>query len=599
MADFWDNIAQEGCITAVKGPTRQLWEKTWSRGTTDLLAFHTPTRDPDEGRRASSGVRVWSGFWGLNFPPEFEWGYGGLGPMGILIRKDYVTVLKDTIAWANGGDSMDFDKGDPDDDEDEPVGEVENPFLTLETAQPTLPRIFILNGHMGVGKTMWLIYTLVLRLLAGLPTIFVDNSWFLYIFNQAGVFELKGDYASFEYPAKHGFKAAINEDYWCLVDSTNTLIGVPYFILSLNRFVVQAASPRADRTAWIRKAPSAHVVYYMKSWTLSELIAGREFQRPREIASEADLEAHCAKHVPVARIAYRDSRAAMVRSFNRSVQNAMGSFALGDIVSLIEKLRSMDVKDGDDCHDYLLISPTSGNRTHFNTDVPSRYIYHLIRKAHSASSYQGAARLYTSLTRFPQTSRTAGYILEEHFHRILAEGGEWRVKPLARSGEGLKSVIWSCSDDFNNTSGTTHHYLHVGHQSPPRPFVAISGSRFPQNTEYSELQIRGLVSYDAHFQLNDGHYYLSASDPPTFDGFTYTSATNTATLYQIAVPSMQPIRLQEIEQLQQLGVDEFHYIVVTPPGEARVPICKDVDRHFAERYQLIVKSWGTRPSGVV
>lgn len=114
---------------------------------------------------------------------------------------------------------------------------------------------------------MFLIYVLVLRILAGLPTILMTESDRFFIFQESGVIEVKSKDAS-------EFQAQISDKFWCLVDSNADLVGVPTCISDLGCFIVQAASPRATRLDWWTKARFAVDLYYMKEWSLSELIIG-------------------------------------------------------------------------------------------------------------------------------------------------------------------------------------------------------------------------------------------------------------------------------------------------------------------------------------
>lgn len=112
---------------------------------------------------------------------------------------------------------------------------------------------------------------LILRLQAGLPTIYQSMVDRMYLFNDEGVFEFpcgqKGDpdwteVKSYDVPATT----------WALIDSNENLIHVP---ISYSRlFVVQATSPRPDRFAWRDKAPFHVTSYIMKPWTISELHLG-------------------------------------------------------------------------------------------------------------------------------------------------------------------------------------------------------------------------------------------------------------------------------------------------------------------------------------
>ena len=122
----------------------------------------------------------------------------------------------------------------------------------------------------GVGKTAFLYVLLVLRLQARLPTIFQSRDSHLYYFTEDNVSIVhltQGLVAT-------TFKSQFDRLTWCLIDSNHSLNTVPMFIQDLDLFTVQASSPRPYRWAWMDKATSPVVRYFMKTWTLSELLVG-------------------------------------------------------------------------------------------------------------------------------------------------------------------------------------------------------------------------------------------------------------------------------------------------------------------------------------
>ncbi|KDQ10884.1 hypothetical protein BOTBODRAFT_177771 [Botryobasidium botryosum FD-172 SS1] len=520
-------------ITLDKDAAAVLWEMTWNKGEGSLFAVYTPLRDLED-RRASSEVRVWGKFWALSMPRQFQDRFMGAHAEGILIRREYETVLRDAIACASDQPETTFDSRNRKDDDDDPLAEVKNPFSEPEALRAILPRIFIPLGHPGVGKTLWLYYTLVLRLAVGLPTIFVNNPNHLYTFNHSGAFIFKDYESPFEDNAGEMFKCCITRDCWCLVDSNAHLIGVPEFIMSQNRFVVQAASPHAERTKWTQKTPYEYTHYFMRPWTLSELIAG--FNLASALPSEAEFAAYYARHIPSARTAYQHARAESMPLFEDKIREDLKDLSFERFRSLLTTLSTMRVGNPEISHNYILVAPMPGKRTTFTTDVPSRYVFELIRS---------------------------------------------------------KTIVWSATDD--RPSVPAIEYLHLGCISPLRSFILISDKPL-ENPAYRPLGVRAYDPYDRQLQLDDGYYYRPNPDfQAIFNGFIYTSSTQTATLFQATVSPDHPMSLREIGWLQELGVVKFDYIIVTPPGPIQVPISISVNQYFGKKHQIIVKSLDLGP----
>ena len=70
------------------------------------------------------------------------------------------------------------------------------------------------------------------------------------------------------------FRKAISPEYWCLVDSNREVPDVPVFLAKTRAFIVQATSPRDDRMQWAKKYEPLTIMYFMKNWSLAELIMG-------------------------------------------------------------------------------------------------------------------------------------------------------------------------------------------------------------------------------------------------------------------------------------------------------------------------------------
>ena len=57
---------------------------------------------------------------------------------------------------------------------------------------------------------------------------------------------------------------------WCLVDSNTALESVPDHILNLDLFLIQATSPRSNRTSWSTKRSTSYRCYIIDPMPLDE-----------------------------------------------------------------------------------------------------------------------------------------------------------------------------------------------------------------------------------------------------------------------------------------------------------------------------------------
>jgi hypothetical protein len=117
---------------------------------------------------------------------------------------------------------------------------------------------------------MYLVLTL--RVLAGRPTIYHYRTESCFVFNADGLYEVP--FAKLGVDAELQFYVAISSQYWCLIDCNRLVLDVPPQLSTLRSFLLQSASPRKGQLNWQNKYNHISIRYYMKPWSLSELIAG-------------------------------------------------------------------------------------------------------------------------------------------------------------------------------------------------------------------------------------------------------------------------------------------------------------------------------------
>ncbi|KAM6494818.1 hypothetical protein JOM56_009441 [Amanita muscaria] len=376
---------------------------------------------------------------------------------GLLIRDEYHKVLRAIMEWFLPGKKV------TDDMQPAPWS---NPFLDVPPTYVTKKRAFVLLGHPGIGKTAFLYVLLVLRLQARLPTIFQSRDNHLCYFDD------------------NEFKSQFDPSTWCLIDSNQHLNTVPGFIQDLKLFIVQASSPSSYRFEWTKKATGPVSRYFMKSWTLSELLVGRVLQD--EACSEAQIESFSNRYGTSARSVY--TNAADPSSYHAALQDRLTSITYEKLDSLIKQLDLLEA----------------------------------------------VARLYKMFVRFPKARNNAGYMLEDAVRGVFPKGGEWCLVSMMRS----KYKDSNYSRWKNPTDSTAPQYLHLGYMGR---HIAIDTDSNPDGTEYSPLEPISFPSGSSSLKLEDGFYLPSSPSQPTFDAFIYESASKTATVFQVTTSTKHSV----------------------------------------------------------
>ncbi|KAK0463202.1 uncharacterized protein EV420DRAFT_1639354 [Desarmillaria tabescens] len=219
-----------------------------------------------------------------------------------------------------------------------PSPQYTNPFRGQQI-DTKLIRGYVVLGHRGIGKTIFLYYILLLRLQANQPTIL------------QGVFSVS--MADFMDVAK-----LIPDNAWCLVDSNETLQGVPLPITKSSFFIIQAARARKDHLQWQNQVLGIHQ-YVMKPFTLSELIVGRNRTlNVGESISEVSLEKYRQSYTPSARTAYESAN---------------------DLDKFMTSFPNLDAVDEEILYHFFYVTPEAGgDRSYAAMQIVSRKVSELM-----------------------------------------------------------------------------------------------------------------------------------------------------------------------------------------------------------------------------
>ncbi|KAF8221560.1 hypothetical protein L208DRAFT_1414824 [Tricholoma matsutake] len=417
---------------------------------------------------------------------------------GVLIRAEYKEALRAIMEWFLHGNKVTEDPMEVDDMQPAPLG---NPFLDVPIGLVSENWAFVLLGNPGIGKTAFLYVLLVLRLQARLPTIYQSRDTYLYYFADNGVFRihLPGLVAT-------NFKSQFYPSTWCLIDSNQSLDTVPVFIQDLDLFIVQASSPR-PRFEWMDKATSPVLRYFMKSWTLSELLVGyvtlisEPFVIPlsralqRKVCSEAQIEFFSNRYGTSARSVYR--HASRPSDYDITLLGKLTSITYERLDSLIRQSSALDLS-GPVSHQIIILSPGSSRKA-FESTFPTRYIYEKLRDRLFNHKLEAVARLYDI---FVRNKVPAGFMLEDAVNDVFFRGGEWSLVNMMKSNHmGPKYTHWK-----DPKGPISPQYLHLGYMGR---HIAIDTNPNPVGTVYVPLPLVHFLT-GAQLQLKDGYYYPSS-----------------------------------------------------------------------------------------
>jgi len=211
-------------------PPSHLLHKLWLlREQTDTKSFIVQRKSEDSDINAPSTGWIMTRQDVINHLLGFENGH----LLGVLIREEYTEAFRAVVEFSQTRRAK--RRTEVTDDETEESHQSKtgaqdfylNPFSNISATLSVSKGGFILIGHPGIGKTVWLIVMLILRLQAGLATIYQSKVDYIYVFNDEGVFKFycgpKGDPDWYEIE-RH---TTLPSTMWALIDSNQNLIEVP------------------------------------------------------------------------------------------------------------------------------------------------------------------------------------------------------------------------------------------------------------------------------------------------------------------------------------------------------------------------------------
>ncbi|KAF9647700.1 hypothetical protein BDM02DRAFT_3129593 [Thelephora ganbajun] len=275
---------------------------------------------------------------------------------------------------------------------------------------------FVVAGIPGIGKSIFLMWLLMRRLALRLPTALQTTESYAILFHEGGVSPLTLDntvfYTRLPYPSNR---------VWALVD-LNPDLQEPanLFKHPTPFFVVGAISPRSGDLTWLTTIN--HSNFYMKSWTVSEVLQARPF-----LGTNPHTECQ---------LWY------LRNEFGASPRNLD---LYGDVPAEYEALVRQEIADiSPEQLRYVFLNPKSRRHSHYiitaepsPTDrfipvmnVVSRHVFELLWEKHIKHRAGDMAYFHDLFLASPVTAVTAGWLFELRMHQLLANQRTIRLFPI-------------------------------------------------------------------------------------------------------------------------------------------------------------------------
>ncbi|SJL04070.1 uncharacterized protein ARMOST_07428 [Armillaria ostoyae] len=194
-------------------------------------------------------------------------------------------------------------------------------------------RTFVVTGHPGIGKTLFIYYLLILRLICGLPTAFhIGQTNYFYFFDSSGVYDINLSLSS------GSLRKFFPKGTWALVDGVISSLEGQGNIFSSPRspfFVVHACPPQHCHLNYINRKIGSET-YYMLPFSWKELMLCRHLLRRPEVPTENDTSRWYDRFGPSARACYNQSTDAYI-THNLVIASMVTRFDWNSTVACLQK----------------------------------------------------------------------------------------------------------------------------------------------------------------------------------------------------------------------------------------------------------------------
>ncbi|KAK7041756.1 hypothetical protein VNI00_009045 [Paramarasmius palmivorus] len=504
-------------------------------------------------------------------------------PDSILISSEYRTALKDIDRWFKGyfetkiptvfhpddyvwnrwadldGDDEDKDHGGERAEgqrSENPKGQgVGNDSST--TPKPPLRQGVTVVGILGIGKSLFLIYILVERLLLGLETC---------IQIQEGKMTLWCADGAFDIPIDDDFKTVVSQTQkgallpastWYLLDSNAQILKPPEAIQCSHARIVQASSPKSARLDWMDKAYGWCIVYMMKPPSLNEVILMKLCQTYPEMASTSDqaIAEFFDKYGPSVRSLFH--YVLRPQAYESKLKRKINQINGETLASLIEGMADMLDPQG---VSHLLFGVYPGvTRDDLFVTILTKHIYQLLKNVHAQKWDMDVRRMYTLFKNNPQTRAAAGYILEDRLHELLLHGGSWPVIELVRGRQGPRNISYTSRDSLPPSK-----WLCVSHST------ILTDSKPHSTVVHPPLELRRYDSQSIETMdlTETGYYQPYSAIQATYDSHVVNKPQKQVMVFRFTVAHKHDAKASGLKWLKQhYGNFKVHYVVFADPSE--------------------------------
>ncbi|KAK7462796.1 hypothetical protein VKT23_007377 [Stygiomarasmius scandens] len=514
-------------------------------------------------------------------------GVEGYLPESILVLADYRTAFKDIAGWFTydrvsvirtlvSPDDYDWARWVDFSDPPQVDQSIKSSAATLSLVDNVRPRNRSVQvvGIPGIGKSLFLIYTLVERLLLGLETCLQTRANYFTLWCSEGAFDIFLDDKFEKIIAPMTSRNLLPKGTWYLLDSNKT-VSIPCSAIQ-DSFVriVQASSPQMKRLEWVMKQSNVrNYRYLMKPPSLNEMKLMKTCQdKDMGLIPDEAISDFFNKYGPSARMLFIHVECPL--AYEQTLRGRMERMGEVAFDVLLKQTKNFVPDPAGVSHLILGVYPGS-HRQALVVNILTAHIYQLVKDVYGNIWSQKVREMYQLLHRNLETRATTGYIFEDQLYEVLRHGVLWEARELKRSKCDPKNVPYN--HDFSGAS----RWLYVGQNG------TLTDQRFPGTPTQPDFHY-----YDAdNFTESglSGYFRPHLLNRAAYDSYMVNMDEKKVVVFQFTVAKKHDAKESGLDWLEKrYSGFEVHYVIFTSLPEITVYMPIAFDSFLKTKSQVVV-----------
>ena len=398
------------------------------------------------------------------------------------------------------------------------------------------------------GKSVFLGFVLIMRCLARLPTVFYDDKTTqFHIFTAQGVFYIDDDRFGIH------FNTLLPQNTWCLIDGAPEREGdIPWQIKEANFFTLYASSGPHNAVMYdLKRARQPVLSYYMKTWTVAEIIAAYVFYSDSKTQCRNLIEGHRRPNTAA-------SEQQLEQYMNLFSHNPRDAYKYAHCLQELEDLWNHRI----------------GNLSAFQLDRVGQYqydegVHHFVYSIAfniEPADIRGYPQTFISSDYVIETIRTRVHLLTAH--QKLSQGGHWlvnRLLPNPIAGPAVNYKAENVGSAFLNTApSSTTTSLILGEEGKNTFYL---GPTKAGGLPFKPLPVDEIHSW-AKPCLRESYSRATLSTCPSA-ACVYNIETKSVVVFDVT-PSLavHHASTELMDMLSMPGLERVDYVLITPSTDA-------------------------------